>query len=78
MLSSLTIIILAMFDSSSRGWFIKLTNEIVEGAIVEVEVVELEAAIVELEFAQVEGFDTIIKYKLQWTKQETVSKCSTR
>ena len=46
-----------MFDSSSR--------EVVEGAIVEVEVVELEAAIVELEFAQVEGFDTMMKYKLQ-------------
>ena len=69
---------LAMFDSSSRDWFIKLIDEVVEGAIVEAEVVELEATIVELEFAQVLGFDTMVKYKLQWTKQETVSKCSTR
>ena len=69
---------LAMFDSSSRGWFIKLTDEVVEGAIVGAKVVELEAAIVELEFAQVVGFDAMMKYKLQWTKQETVSKCLAR
>ena len=61
-----------MFDSSNRGWLIKLIEE-VEEDMVEDEEVEVVAAIVESELVEIVLCSDIMKrieLRLNWSKQE--------
>ena len=71
MLSSFTVIIFAMFESSKSGWLIKFTEELEE--VEEEAVVEFDATIVEAEAAIVEWFwyhEEILTERISLLKQD--------
>ena len=87
MLSSLTVITLAILDNSRRGWFIRFKGAVeVEGAIVELEEVDAIVEDIEAEVDTVDSFDTmqifviytiVRKILYQFANRNEIPFCST-